>query len=122
MLKLLNEGLLVTVFAMGIVFAVLVVLSYIIKAETFVIDKIFRDKPIANSKIPEVQVPKVIDKINEIEITPEDETDELELVAALMASICAYTGKSSNNFRINSIKRTNSNYSTWRNAGIADRN
>lgn len=127
MLKLLNEGLLVTVFAMAIVFIVLIILSYIIKAQTFIIDKMFKDKPISNGKAPEAKSQKIVEKISETEIVSEDEgckieTDELELVAVLMASICAYTGKSSNDFRINSIKRTNSNYSTWRNAGIIDRN
>lgn len=121
-MKLLGEGLLVTVFAMGIVFVVLAVLMYVIKLETLIMnrpDKSKKEKNIEKNTEKSVTAEKAEEVTESI---PAEQNDDGEIVAAIISAICASSGCSAENFKVKSIKRINSNYSEWRSAGIAERN
>lgn len=56
--------------------------------------------------------------IEKDEMVLEKEDDEKEIVAAIMAAICAYSGMKQSNLNIKSIRRINNNDSAWRNAEL----
>lgn len=48
----------------------------------------------------------------------QEQSEDEEIVAAIMGAVCAYMGKSSENIRIKSIKKLENNMSSWRKAGF----
>lgn len=100
--------------SMIIVFGVLLVLMLIIKLQSFLLGRDYKKNQKANEKPKEVTV-----TVNEAENTLKtvDVNKEYELVAAIMATLSAHTGKSLDELNIKSIKRVNNN-SSWRSASI----
>ncbi len=98
-----SNALSTSLVAMIIVFSLLVVLQYVIKFQSFILN--FRGK--------RVQVQKV-DIINKEEVEEEDaETqDDLEVVAVIAAALSALLDIPQSNLKIRSIKRVNNN-SSW---------
>lgn len=114
MIGTLVDGFAVTIFAMGIVFAVLAVLMFIIMLQTY----IFKEKKNSNVNdgvvMQTVQVPKKVQPT----LVENKRCEDAEIAAAIIAAICSYTNLSSNEFIIKGIKRVSGNESSWRNAGI----
>lgn len=110
MLEKLELGLLVTVFAMLIVFAVLYVIQLVIKIQTYLLKDVGEHKKenTVINVIPKEEM--VIQEVKPVE-------NDLEVVAAIMAALSAYTGKSSDELNIRSIKRVNAN-SNWRSSSL----
>ena len=113
----LQEGLVVTVFAMGIVFVVLIVLMYIIMFQTKLLANISKDKS-TSSKTPQKDIAKPAEAPKEL-ITNKvaaavPKSNDKEIAAAIIAAICEYTNLSSSDFTIKSIKRVSGNDSAWR--------
>ena len=97
-----------TVVAMAIVFALLIMLQYIIKLQSFILNFSVR-----KSVVHEVDIIlKEEEEEEEVEIEPED---ELEVVAVIAAALAAYLDIPQSNLKIKSIRRMNNN-SSW---GIA---
>lgn len=112
-MDLLVEGLSVTLFAMAIVFGVLVALMFIIKLQTAILSK---DKPKASKPIEKAEVKQEVNVKPAVE-PKKDNTDE-ELVAVIMSAISAYSDMQGIDFTIKSIKRVSTNDSGWRRAGL----
>ena len=85
-----------TFVAMTIVFALLILLMYIIKFQSFILN--FPGK--------KVQVNK-IDIVEEVEEHPQD---DLEIVAAIAAALSSYLDIPQSNLNIKSIRRVNNNW------------
>jgi sodium pump decarboxylase gamma subunit len=104
----------VSVTSMIIVFGVLLVLMLIIKLQSFLLGRDYKKNQKANEKPKKVTV-----AVNEADNTLKtvDVNKEYELVAAIMATLSAHTGKSLDELNIKSIKRVNNN-SSWRSASI----
>lgn len=107
-------GLVVTVFSMGIVFLVLLLIMYIIKLMTS-----------SAAKVAERRAAKVVDEkssevtIQEIAIEPEQTSkNEEEVVAAIMAAINSYYASSQSKIVIRNISKKEND--TWVNAGMLD--
>jgi glutaconyl-CoA/methylmalonyl-CoA decarboxylase subunit delta len=118
----LEFGFLITVFSMAIVFSVLIVLMYIIRLQTFVLNKGWK-KPKAQKKndviVEKKDIPVVEKRDTPVLESPQiDYSADEEIAAAIVAAICAYTNQASNDFRITGIKRVSGNDSSWRKAGI----
>ena len=113
-LENLSFALSVAVTSMIIVFGVLLALMLIIKLQSFLLGGDHKKKPRINEKPKEVQV-----AVKEVSNTVQtvDVNKEYELVAAIMATLSAHTGKSLDELNIKSIKRINNN-SSWRSASI----
>lgn len=113
-LENLSFALSVAVTSMIIVFGVLLALMLIIKLQSFLLGGDYKKKPRINEKSKEVPV-----EVNEVDNTVQtiDVNKEYELVAAIMATLSAHTGKSLDELNIKSIKRVNNN-SSWRSASI----
>jgi sodium pump decarboxylase gamma subunit len=104
----------VSVTSMIIVFGVLLVLMLIIKLQSFLLGRDYKKNQKANEKPKKVTV-----AVNEADNTLKtvDVNKEYELVAAIMATLSAHTGKSLDELNIKSIKRVNNN-SSWRSTSI----
>jgi sodium pump decarboxylase gamma subunit len=86
-----------TVVAMSIVFALLILLMYIIKFQSFILN--FQGKKVQ------------INKIDMVEEDEEEETqDNLEMVAAIAAALSSYLDVPQSNLNIKSIKRVSNNW------------
>jgi len=101
------DALSTTVVAMAIVFALLIMLQYIIKLQSFILNFSVR-----KSVVHEVDIILKEEEEVEVEIEPED---ELEVVAVIAAALAAYLDIPQSNLKIKSIRRMNNN-SSW---GIA---
>lgn len=121
-MKLLGEGLLVTVFAMAIVFCVLIALMCIIKLQTLVLNVPYKKQKANNAAkcTQNTEKSTLQEKVNE-DVSVKQNNDG-EIVAAIISAICASAGCSAESFKIKSIKRINNSYSEWRRAGISERN
>lgn len=95
--KMANAGL-NTLMGMGVVFAVLILISLIIYC--FKIFPYLEQKIKKNDKTP---VPVTSETVQEVQ--PVAATDDLELVAVIAAAIAASTGTSTDDFVVRSIKR-----------------
>lgn len=95
--KMANAGL-NTLMGMGVVFAVLILISLIIYC--FKIFPYLEQKIKKNEKTP---VPVTSETVQEVQ--PVAATDDLELVAVIAAAIAASTGTSTDDFVVRSIKR-----------------
>lgn len=113
---ILEEGSMVTLFAMAIVFAGLVVLMILIKVQTRIFSGNKEEVKKENIVNPSVRNISDVSKKAEKEVVKEE--DDLELVAAIMATISLYANMDSSEFVIKSIKRVSVNESNWRRAGL----
>jgi sodium pump decarboxylase gamma subunit len=89
-----------TFVAMTIVFALLILLMYIIKLQSFILS--FTGKKVEINKID------IVNKEEEEE--EEQPQDDLEIVAVITAAISSYLDIPQSNLNIKSIKRVNSNW------------
>ena len=112
MSEILTKAGLNTLLGMGTVFAVLIFLAFLISLMKYIpviLDKLTK-KPApvveAPKAAPVVEAPKAAPVVEEVV----DETDDLELVAVIMAAIAAQEGTSTDGFVVRSIKRRPSNH------------
>ncbi len=101
-----------TLIGMGVVFAVLIFLSLLISSFNF-IPKL---QHMFSKKTEEVPAPAVVRPVPAPVAAPaaEELVDDGELVAAITAAICAYSGTSSDGFVVRSIRRADS--AKWKRA------
>lgn len=119
LIEKLQQGALVTVFAMGIVFAVLIVLMGIIMFQSYVLrerrnnsqENIDKGSSAPASANVNIEQTKTVYSVEEV-------SNDEEIAAAIVAAICAYTNSSSSDFVIKSIKRVNNSVPAWRRSGI----
>jgi sodium pump decarboxylase gamma subunit len=112
--EILGKALMNTILGMGTVFAVLIFISLIIYCFNFI--------PAIQAKFSRNKInldgPKATAVPKKTVAAPAAQTEELiddgELVAAITAAICAYTGSSSDGFVVRSIKRAES--AKWKRA------
>ena len=95
-----------TLLGMGTVFAVLILISFIISLFKFIGP---RKSKAAAAAVKTEAVPEPAQETAE-----EDEIDDYELVAVITAAIAAAAGSSTDGFVVKSIKRANN--SKWRRA------
>ncbi|MEG1847251.1 MAG: OadG family protein [Lachnospiraceae bacterium] len=100
-----------TLMGMGTVFAVLILISLIISAFSY-IPKI-QEKLAKKNKEVTVTTADVVDNTIAQIIQKEEMADDSELVAVIAAAIAASTGTSTDGFVVRSIKRANTN--KWQN-------
>ena len=91
----------VTLLGMGTVFAVLALLWGLVELLHFLL------KPFTEQKKP-----KAVEPAAPIAEEPVQETDDSEIVAAIIAAVSAATGKSPSAFRVVSFKRANRNFAS----------
>lgn len=101
-----GDSLIVTVVSMAVVFAVLVVIAFLIS----IMQNLLGGKQQEAPSGAVVTAP-------EIEEVPEE--DFGEIVAVIMAAIQAAEGNASG-FKVNTIKRLNDARDAWKNAGIKE--
>lgn len=111
--EILTKAALNTVLGMGVVFAVLIFLSLLISCFNFIpkIQKMFSKK---KEEAPAAAPVKPAAAPVAAPAAAEELVDDCELVAAITAAICAYTGTSSDGFVVRSIKRADS--AKWKRA------
>ncbi|MBU3129195.1 OadG family protein [Clostridium tagluense] len=97
------DALSTTFVAMTIVFALLIILQYIIKLQSFIIN--FASKKSVNNKV-DISY-KEAEEI--VEVQPKD---DLEVVAVIAAALATYLDIPQSNLKIKSIKRIDNN-SGW---------
>ena len=100
-----------TILGMGTVFAVLIFISLVIYCFNFIPGNQApkkEEKPTPKPRAPKKPAPRPAAK------TQENLVDDKELVAAITAAICAYTGTSSDGFVVRSIRRAEA--SRWKKA------
>jgi len=85
-----------TFVAMTIVFALLILLMYIIKFQSFILN--FPGKKVQ------------VNKIDLVEAEREHSQDDLEIVAAIAAALSSYLDVPQSNLNIKSIKRVSNNW------------
>lgn len=101
-----GESLIITLFSMGMVFLVLIFLSYVIG----LLKLGNGTKKVKNTSAkmePELK-------------KDEEKEDESELIAVLMAAIAAQTAQEPHTFRIRSIQRCSNNTAAWTKAAMED--
>jgi glutaconyl-CoA/methylmalonyl-CoA decarboxylase subunit delta len=119
LIEKLQQGALVTVFAMGIVFAVLIVLMGIIMFQTYVLRERRNNSQKNIDKIPSSPASSNVNNEQTRTVySVEEVSNDEEIAAAIVAAICAYTNSSSSDFVIKSIKRVNNSVPAWRRSGI----
>jgi glutaconyl-CoA/methylmalonyl-CoA decarboxylase subunit delta len=119
LIEKLQQGALVTVFAMGIVFAVLIVLMGIIMFQTYVLRERRNNSQENIDKIPSSPASSNVNNEQTRTVySVEEVSNDEEIAAAIVAAICAYTNSSSSDFVIKSIKRVNNSVPAWRRSGI----
>lgn len=95
------DALSTTFVAMTIVFALLIILQYIIRLQSFIINTVAKKS--VNHKVDIIH--KEQEKEEEIvEVEPED---DLEIVAVIAAALASYLDIPASNLKIKSIKRIN---------------
>lgn len=103
----LSEALFISIFAMIVVFIVLLIISYLIDITAFFI----------NIKPKNKEVVRVESKLSETNVK-NDNKNENDTVVVIAAAIAAYLGTSVDNVRIKSIRRVNQNDSPWTERGL----
>ena len=101
--EILTKAGLNTLLGMGTVFAVLIFLAFLISLMKYI--PVILDK-LTKKPAPVVEAPKAAPVVEEVV----DETDDLELVAVIMAAIAAQEGTSTDGFVVRSIRRRPSNH------------
>ncbi|MBZ9689525.1 OadG family protein [Clostridium estertheticum] len=102
------DALSTTFVAMTIVFALLIILQYIIKLQSFIINTVAKKN--ANHEVGIIYKEKE-EEIETVEVEPEPE-DDLEVVAVIAAVLASYLDIPQSSLKIKSIKRI-SNNSGW---------
>ncbi|WP_102399471.1 OadG family protein [Haloimpatiens massiliensis] len=105
----------VTLFAMLIVFSILVFIALIIKAQTFLLNN---SNKVSGKSKKDLEIDKkelVIEKHQE-EISISSEEADLEVIAAIMAALSSYMDVPSQNLVIKNIRRLNGN--GWKDSAI----
>ncbi|MBU3145870.1 OadG family protein [Clostridium sp. CF012] len=100
------DALSTTFVAMTIVFVLLIILQYIIRLQSFIINTMA--KKTVNHKVDIIHKEK--EEIDEVESELED---DLEVVAVIAAVLAAYLDVPQSNLKIKSIKRINNNNLGW---------
>ncbi len=106
-----GEALFISVFAMIVVFVVLLIISYLIDVSAFFI----------NAKKNKTQVENTGDSVKSVSNENKDQVihnSNDTLVAVIAAAIAAYVGTSVDNVKIKSIRRVNQNTSPWSERGL----
>ncbi len=104
------DALSTTVVAMIIVFSLLVILQYIIRLESFIIETIANKNDQHNAGTSHNK--QGSEKPREEQIIEVETKDELEVVAVIAAALSTYLKIPNSNLKIKSIKRI-SNNSGW---------
>jgi len=112
----LKQGLVVPVYAIAIAFVVLIIMLVIIRLQTHSLSSVGTKSKDSINTSTKGQEKEVSDLIS---VT---KTDDLEFVAAIMAALCAHTGKTVSELNIKSIKRVSGNESAWRKEAILNGN
>ena len=109
--ELMTNAALNTLLGMGTVFAVLILISFIISAFSLIskVESALKNKA-SKKEIKEEAVNNTIAQIEE----REELSDDLELVAVIAAAIASYEGTSTDGFVVRSIRKANRN--KWLNA------
>ncbi|MGI6684726.1 MAG: OadG family protein [Bacillota bacterium] len=117
MFEFMEVGIMTTIIGIGVVFIVLIVLSFMIRWLNFGVEAVVGKKP--KQEEPE-----------KVPIRPEKSTGVLEpksaesispaVVAAITASICALTGKSAEEFHFTAIRRVSGMKPMWSLMGTQD--
>lgn len=97
----------VTVFSMSVVFATLILISFMIDLLKFVVEKI---NPVKKPKVAVVQ------PIIEIELPKEEENEE-ELIAVITAALAAQLGKRAEQLIVRSIVQVRNQEPAWAQVG-----
>ncbi|WP_138203418.1 OadG family protein [Haloimpatiens lingqiaonensis] len=107
----------VTLFAMLVVFSVLVFIALIIKIQTFLLSKAEKTLKNKNGKKDlEIEKKETMIEKHQEEISVSSEDADLEVVAAIMAALSSYMDVPSENLVIKNIKRLNGN--GWKDSAI----
>lgn len=112
MLEQLELGLATTFISMAIVFLVLIGLSYLIRLQKVIVEKIEGTKEV--KKAPEV--PKAAETVKPAEETEDSE----ELVAVITAAVAAVLGRPTSTIKVKSIRGLDSAAPSWAVAGRQD--
>lgn len=107
----------VTLFAMLVVFSVLIFIALIVKVESFLVNNtqnILRGK--SDKKDLEIDKKKKTIEKHQEEISVSSEDGELEVVATIMAALSSYMDVPAENLVIKNIKRLNGN--GWKDSAI----
>lgn len=102
----LTEALFISVFAMIVVFLVLLIISYLIDITAFFING-KKNKVVVKA---ETKVTKAVEKV--------DNKKSDDTVVVIAATIAAYLGTSVDNVKIKSIRRVNQTDSPWTERGL----
>ncbi len=107
--EILQKAAMNTILGMGTVFIVLIFISLVIYCFNFIPGNQVQKAP---APAPKPKPKKPVQRPAAKPQTKENLVDDKELVAAITAAICAYTGTSSDGFVVRSIRRAES--STWK--------
>lgn len=100
-----GEALFISLFAMIVVFMVLLIISYLIDATAF----FTKAKPKKSLKV----------KVTETAPKKDDsKSDNCDLVAVIAGALASYLGTSVDNIKIKSIRRVNQTDSPWTKRGL----
>ena len=116
MLEFMEEGIMTTVIGMGVVFIVLIILSLLIGWLNSGVEAMMGKKPKQQEKaaVPVMPEKAPAESVSKVEgISP-------AVVAAITASICAITGKSSEEFKFTKIRRISEVKPVWSMVGTQD--
>ena len=102
-----------TVISMSVVFAVLVLIIFLISGFKIIPYLEAKKKEQANKSVTNT-FENQIEQREELEGEQEELVDDTELVAVIAAAIAAYTGTSTDDFVVRSIKRSTTN--KWKKA------
>ena len=105
-----SEALFISVFAMIVVFLVLLIISYLIDISAFFING-SKNKKRRN----EVKVENVVSNTENVKQAANKDKD---LVVVIAAAIAAYLGTSADNVHIKSIRRINQTDTPWTERGL----
>lgn len=92
-----TQALFISFFAMAVVFVVLLIISYLIDATAFCLNR-SNKKSVSENKVPAM----------EIDANKKDDT-----VVVIAAAIASYMGTTVDNIRISKIRRIQQNTSPW---------
>lgn len=106
----LSEGLLVTLFSMGIVFLTLIVIAFILGGFKSIFYKDESKKTSIKKEAPPIGDNAVVEDTEEL-------VNDEEMVAVIAAAIAAHTGSNIENLNIMNITRIPQNSPTWMKVG-----
>lgn len=117
MLDNLEVGIMTTVIGMGVVFVVLIVLSFLIKWMNSAVEAFAPQKPqAASGAVTRENVPQRVQKVE----AKREETLSPQVVAAITAVICNLTGKNQDEFRFTAIRRLAKAQPIWGDMGTQE--